>query len=195
MHTDGSPRAPYSRLDHPGRVTPSGEDDIPRLSRPMNTITVPRTIEAMTMDHVHHHMSNPLRTSAHATHHCLTGCVIGEVAGLMIGVTLGWGVWSTIALATTLAYISGFVLGLVPLVKQGKTFAQAFRLIWIGEAISIGVMEVAMNAVDYAVGGMEAGSIFEPIFWLGIAVAVPAGFLVAWPVNWWLIARDLKACH
>jgi hypothetical protein len=61
--------------------------------------------------------------------------------------------------------------------------------------ISIGVMEIAMNAADYYVGGMQAGSVFAPMFWLGIAVVVPAGFLAAWPVNGWLVKRDLTACH
>ena len=146
--------------------------------------------------HEHHHQGNPFVTSAQATLHCLTGCVIGEVAGLLIGVSLGLGVWPTIILATTLAYISGFSLGLVPIIRhQGKTFMEALKLIWVGEAISIGVMEIVMNAVDYSVGGMEAGSVFAPIFWIGIAVAIPAGFLAAWPVNWWLLKRELKACH
>jgi len=147
-------------------------------------------------EHVAHHSSNPFATSAKATLHCLSGCVIGEVAGLSIAVVLGLAVWPTIILATTLAYLSGFTLGLLPVMRdQGKSFMQALKLIWIGEAISIGVMEVAMNAVDYSMGGMQAGSLLEPIFWIAIAVAIPAGFLAAWPVNWWLLRRDLKACH
>ena len=146
--------------------------------------------------HGAHGGGNPLVTSAQATLHCLTGCVIGEVAGLMIGVTLGLGVWATIGLATALAYISGFTLGLLPVMRrQNKTFWQALKLIWIGEAVSIGVMEIAMNAADYAVGGMQAGSVLTPMFWYGILVAGPAGFLAAWPVNWWLLSRDLKKCH
>lgn len=143
-----------------------------------------------------HGGANPLVTSAQATLHCLTGCVIGEVAGLMIGVSLGLGVWPTIILATTLAYISGFSLGLFPVMRrQNKTFLEALKLIWIGEAISIGVMEIAMNGADYLAGGMQAGSVLSPMFWIGIAIAVPAGFLAAWPVNWWLLSRDLKRCH
>ena len=143
----------------------------------------------------HHHKSS-LATSASATLHCLTGCVIGEVAGLMIGVSLGLGVWPTIILATTLAYISGFTLGLIPVIRdRGKTFLEALKLIWVGEVISIGVMEIAMNATDYAMGGMTAGSIFTWTFWIAIAVAIPAGFLAAWPVNAWLLKRDLKSCH
>ena len=144
----------------------------------------------------HHQRHNPLVTSGQATFHCLVGCVIGEIAGLIIGITLGLAIWQTIALATALAYVSGMSLGLVPVMRhQGKTFMQALRLIWLGEVISIGVMEIAMNWADYAVGGMQAGSILEPVFWLGIAVAIPAGFLAAWPVNYWLIKRDMKNCH
>lgn len=136
------------------------------------------------------------RVAAHATLHCLTGCVIGEVAGLAIGVTYGLGVFWTIVLATTLAYISGLTLGTVPVARErGISMWAAFKIIWLGEVISIGVMEIAMNGADYAVGGMTAMSVFDPMFWFGIAVAVPAGFLAAWPVNRWLLARDLKNCH
>ena len=138
----------------------------------------------------------PFVTSAQATLHCLTGCVIGEVTGLIIATLIGLSVWPTVILATTLAYISGFTLGLLPVVRdQGKTLKEAFKIIWIGEVISIGVMEIVMNATDYAMGGMTAGSILTWTFWLAILVAVPAGFLAAWPVNWWLLERDLKACH
>ena len=79
--------------------------------------------------------------------------------------------------------------------RQNKTFIQALKLIWLGEVISIGVMEIAMNGVNYAVGGMQAGSFLSPVFWFGLMFAIPAGFLAAWPVNWWLLKRDLKKCH
>ncbi len=147
--------------------------------------------------HAHHgHGGSTLRTSAQATLHCLTGCVIGEVAGLMIGVSLGLSVWHTIILATTLAYISGMTLGLVPVMRsKGVSMIQALRIIWIGEVISIGVMEVVMNFVDYQLGGMSAPSVASWMFWRGLLLAVPAGFLAAWPVNYWLLKRELKACH
>lgn len=135
-------------------------------------------------------------TAAHATLHCLTGCVVGEILGLAIGVTFGIGVWPTIILATAMSYVSGFTLGLLPVMRrQNKTFWQALKLIWFGEAVSIGVMEIVMNAADYFVGGISVGSIFSPTYWIGLTVAIPAGFLVAWPVNWWLLKRDLRHGH
>ena len=143
-----------------------------------------------------HHGVSPFTTSAHATLHCLTGCVIGEVAGLAIGVTLGLPVVWTILLATSLAYLSGMTLGLLPVMRDRHVgIVQAFKIIWVGEVVSISVMEIVMNFVDYQMGGMSAPSIASWMFWRGIAFAIPAGFLAAWPVNYWLLKRNLKACH
>jgi hypothetical protein len=120
--------------------------------------------------------------------------MIGEVAGLAIGVTFGLGVIATIAVATGLAYVTGFALALIPLMKRaGLSLREAFAVVWLGEAVSIAAMEIAMNGVDYLVGGMGAESVLDPIFWAGIAAAAPAGFLAAWPVNHWLLKRQLKA--
>ena len=144
----------------------------------------------------HHGHGGAWRTSAQATLHCLTGCVIGEVAGLMIGVSLGIGVWPTIILATVLAYTAGITLGLLPVMReQGIGMLAALKIIWIGEVVSIGVMEIVMNFVDYHMGGMTAPTVLSWMFWQGIALAIPAGFLAAWPVNYWLLKRNLKACH
>jgi hypothetical protein len=148
--------------------------------------------------HAHHGHGGggPWKVSAQATLHCLTGCVVGEVAGLAIGVTFGLGIWPTIILATALSYASGITLGLLPVMKsQNIGLMAALRIIWIGEVISIGIMEVVMNAVDYQMGGMSAPSIASWMFWQGLLFAIPAGFLAAWPVNYWLIRRELKACH
>ena len=149
----------------------------------------------MTHGH-HHHHGTALKTSAHATLHCLLGCVIGEVAGLAIGITLGLGVAATITLAVILAYVSGLSLAVLPVMKHERLcFTRALRVVWIGEGISIGIMELVMNWVDYWIGGVQAMSVLKPIFWLGLLVAVPAAFVAAWPVNHWLLEKELRAPH
>ncbi len=141
--------------------------------------------------------NSSLKTAAYATLHCLTGCVIGELAGLAIGVSLGLHPYTSMALSTILAYISGFCLTIFPLMKRtGFNFRAALKTIWLGEAVSIGVMELVMNSVDYHMGGVRAGSVFSPLFWEALAVAIPAGYIAAFPVNAWLIGKELKkACH
>jgi hypothetical protein len=162
--------------------------------------------------HPHHHAPAVAPPSAHAHHatgteslaaltsaatlHCLVGCAIGEFIGLAVGVSFGLGPWTTMALATALGFVSGFALTLVPLMRRGLSFATAWRSIWLGETLSIGAMELAMNFADYHVGGVTATGLADPMFWAGYAVAIPAGFAVAWPVNYWMLGRNIKpACH
>lgn len=142
------------------------------------------------------HSKSSWNAAAHATLHCLTGCVIGETIGLMIGVTLGLHVYASMALATILAYITGFSLTIFPLMKRANLpFKSALKAIWLGEVISIGVMELVMNSVDYHMGGIRSGSVFNPLFWEALAFAVPAGYIAAFPVNYWLIGKEMKRCH
>jgi hypothetical protein len=168
---------------------------IPAPPAAPSTASVPQA-SSHEVPHGHSGGGSWWRLTTSATAHCLSGCVIGEFIGLAIGVSLGWSAWATMSLATVLAFASGYTLGLWPLVKRGMGWWAAFKTLWLGETVSSGVMEVAMNLTDYHVGGVTAGSIFEPMFWIGFAVAVPAGFAAAWPVNGWLLKRRIKPpCH
>jgi hypothetical protein len=136
-----------------------------------------------------------LRLTTAATAHCLVGCALGEWIGLVIGVSLSLNPWTTIALATLLGFLGGYAFGLWPLVRHGMSWTQAFRAIWLGETISIAVMEFAMNFTDYHIGGVQAPSVLSGQFWLGYAIALPVGFAAAWPVNFWLLKRNIKQHH
>lgn len=98
--------------------------------------------------------------------------------------------------ATILAFITGFALTLFPALKQGLSLKATFRSVWLGEVISIGVMEVVMNIIDYWIGGMTVSSISEPIFWISLGAAVIAGFAAGYPVNYLMLKNNLKQmCH
>lgn len=160
------------------------------------------TAESSDEHHGHHHhghhdgSSSETRIAVSATIHCLIGCSIGEFIGLAVGVQLALSVAAIITLSTTLAFITGLGLTLIPIMKYQKmSFSSAFKIIWLGEVISIAVMEFAMNFADYHAGGMTAGSVLHPRFWLGFLVALPAGFIAAFPVNYWMIKRNIKKCH
>ena len=87
--------------------------------------------------------SNPAAIAVSATIHCLVGCVIGETIGLILGVSLQWHPLQTAIVATGLAFITGFSLTLIPLVlKEKLSVVNSFKLVWLGESISIGVMEL-----------------------------------------------------
>jgi hypothetical protein len=143
-------------------------------------------------DRVHAHGTRPSplnRLSFVATAHCLTGCAIGEVAGLAIGNALGWGTAETIALAVGLAFLFGYALTALPLVRSGLPLGTVAGLALAADTISITIMEVIDNAIMLAIpGAMDAG-LASAHFWGALAVALAVAFVVAWPVNGVLIAR------
>lgn len=146
--------------------------------------------------HHGHAAVGPWRMAASVTLHCLTGCAIGEWTGLAIGVSLGLDTHHTIMLAVSLAFLFGFALTLIPLMRRGMSFSEAWRLVWLGEVVSISVMELVMNLVDYHMGGMGPGmSLLHAQYWIAFGTAAVAGYLAALPVNAWLLSRNLKKCH
>jgi uncharacterized protein DUF4396 len=131
------------------------------------------------------------RTAFQATAHCLTGCAIGEVLGLVIATALGWHDIPSIALAVVLAFAFGYALTVGPLLRGGLGFQSALRLALIGDTISIVVMEITDNAIVLAIPGAMAASLIELLFWGSLALSLVIAFVVAFPVNRWLIARGL----
>ncbi len=147
--------------------------------------------------HAHHssHMagrSGPLsqtRLGLAATLHCLSGCAIGEVAGMIIGTVLGWGSWETVGLAVILAFITGFGLTMIPLLRNGMALGRALRVAFAADFISVTIMEIVDNAVMMAIPGAMAAGIGEPLFWTSLGLSLVIAFFAAWPVNIWLISR------
>jgi hypothetical protein len=129
------------------------------------------------------------RTAVSATAHCLTGCAIGEVLGLAIGTALGWGDGPTIALAVALAFVFGYALTMLPLVRSGLTLSGAIGVALAADTVSIAIMEAVDNAIMVAIpGAMDAG-LSEPRFWWALALALAVAFVAALPVNLALISR------
>jgi hypothetical protein len=127
--------------------------------------------------------------AASATLHCLTGCAIGEILGLMIGTALGLSNAVTIALAVGLAYLFGYALSTLPLIQAGLGFFAALSVVFAADTLSITVMELVDNLVMALIpGAMDAGLV-NPVFWLGMMIALTVAFIAAFPVNRYLIDK------
>ncbi len=127
--------------------------------------------------------------AASATLHCLTGCAIGEIAGLVIGTALGLSNIATIVIAISLAFLFGYSLSLLPLIKAGLPLAAAASTVLAADTLSIATMEVVDNAVMTVIpGAMEAG-IVNPVFWISMPIALTAAFIAAFPVNRYLLQK------
>jgi hypothetical protein len=117
------------------------------------------------------------RLAVSATNHCLTGCVIGEVVGMVIATALGWADVASIALAVGLAFVFGYGLTSIPLLRSGLAMAAVVPIALAADTVSIAIMELIDNATILLVpGAMEAG-LGDLRFWLPLL----GGFVLAWP--------------
>ena len=144
-------------------------------------------------EHAHHELPTSGRAltnvSVSATLHCLTGCALGEIAGMAIGTALGFGNWGTVVLAVVLAFVFGYSLTSMPLLRAGFALAAVIPIALASDTFSIATMELIDNAVVLAVpGALEAG-LGTLLFWGSLAFALAVAFVAAVPVNRWLIAR------
>lgn len=136
-----------------------------------------------------HHSVGLASMAASATLHCLTGCAIGEILGLMIGTAIGLATGATIVLSVALAFLFGYTLSSLPLLRTGLTFGAALRLVLAADTVSILTMEVVDNLVVAVIpGAMDAGLV-NAVFWVSMAISLVAAFAAAYPVNRYLLRR------
>jgi hypothetical protein len=108
---------------------------------------------------------------------------------MAIGTALGFSNWGTVALAVVLAFVFGYSLTSMPLLRAGLTLAVVIPIALASDTFSIAVMELIDNAVVLIVpGAMEAG-LGTLLFWGALSFALAVAFVAALPVNRWLIAR------
>src|SRR5438045_227450 len=126
------------------------------------------------------------KVAINATLHCLTGCAIGEITGMIIGSLLGWGNLPMLALSIILAFIFGYTLTSLPLLKSGMRLRQVAPLAFASDTLSIATMEIADNTVLAVIPGALGASVANPLFWISMSASLFIAFLAAVPVNKYL---------
>lgn len=125
-----------------------------------------------------------------ATLHCLTGCAIGEVLGLIIGTAFGLSNGITTLIAIALAFVFGFGLSTLPLLKTGMAFGAALSIVVAADTLSITTMEIVDNLVMYIIPGAMHATLVDPLFWISMPVALTIAFFAALPVNKYLLGKN-----
>jgi hypothetical protein len=148
----------------------------------------------MDATHTHHHPTHDdsralTGTAIAATMHCLTGCAIGEVAGMAIGTALAFSNLGTVVLSIVLAFVFGYGLTSLPLLRAGIALAAVIPIALASDTLSIATMEVVDNLIVVGVpGAMDAG-LGSLLFWGSLSFALAVAAVVTVPVNRYLIAR------
>jgi len=140
------------------------------------------------MDHSEHKQASLTKTAASATLHCLTGCAIGEVLGMIISSALGWHAVPSVFLSVGLAFMFGYSLSMLPL-RRHLSLGRAFKVALAADTASITAMELADNAFILIVPGAIYAGLNTVLFWWSLLVSLLVAFIVALPLNRWLISR------
>ena len=108
---------------------------------------------------------------------------------MVIGTALGFSQWGTVALSVALAFLFGYSLTSLPLLRAGLALSAVVPIALATDTFSIAVMEVVDNAIMVIVpGAMDAG-VGDVLFWGTLSFALVVAGVVAFPVNRWLITR------
>jgi len=98
-------------------------------------------------------------------------------------------------LAILLGFIAGFALGMRPLLKAKFSFKKAFKQVLIAEGLSIVVMETAEALIQVYTPGVIHATMSDRIFWVGMLLSLVAGFLAAYPINYYMVKKGYRHNH
>jgi hypothetical protein len=115
--------------------------------------------------------------------------------GVIIGTALELPIMNTMILAVVLGFVFGFIFGLRPLLRAGYDFRRAVRQVFIAETLSIVVMEATQVLVQVFTPGVMQAGLLSWIFWLGMGLALVAGYIAAFPVNYVLVGKGIRHVH
>ncbi len=132
-----------------------------------------------------------LNKSAKNTAWCLLGCSIGDFGTIyFFQITkIPFPVIYIMVLAIINGLITSIILETLILLRQKFNFSNALKTALGMSFISMISMEIAMNLTDYYITG---GAIIN--LWI-IPIMLLAGFLTAWPYNYWRLKKHKKSCH
>jgi hypothetical protein len=136
-----------------------------------------------------------------AATHCGSGCTLGDLCAesLLIVFPFTW-FGSELLTGWTLDYIAAFALGIAfqyfsikPMTGQspGQALVSALK----ADSLSLTAWQVGMYGWMAIVTFLIFGHPLEktsPVFWFMMQLAMLLGFVVAYPVNAWLLRRGIK---
>ncbi len=131
-----------------------------------------------------------------STMHCVAGDGVGILAGAVIESYLALSQPMGIALEYVLGFGFGWTIFQALFMRSvfGGSYRKSLRKTFLAEFFSMNILMAAMLPV-VAFGRLAIGTILVPRmpeFWFVMSMALLVGFVAAFPMNWWLVARGLK---
>jgi hypothetical protein len=128
-------------------------------------------------------------------------CVAGDATGIIVAAAITGALGLPMAVDLVIEYAAGFGFGLLIFQAlfmrdmMGGSYLAAVRLTVLPEWLSMNFMMAGMfpTMVILMMGrDMRAMEPTELVFWGTMSAAVLVGLIVAYPINWWMVDKNLK---
>ena len=132
-----------------------------------------------------------------STVHCIAGDATGIILAAAVTALLGFPMWIDVIVE----YVFGFLLGLLIFQAlfmrdmMGGTYGENVRRSFLPELLSMNMMMAGMAPVMiFMMMGRDMRAMWptEPLFWFVMSLGITVGFMIAYPVNVWLVAKGMK---
>lgn len=114
---------------------------------------------------------------------------------MVIASSLHWHRFNRVVLATTLAFLFGYMLTFRGAYRAGSNVKEASRIAFTTDTVSITSMEIVDNVIEWLIPKALSVTIASVRFWWGLALSLTIAFVVTVPVNRFIISRSPHPHH
>jgi Domain of unknown function (DUF4396) len=131
-----------------------------------------------------------------STMHCVAGDGIGILAGAVLSSAFGVAGLAEVVLEYVLGFGFGWTIFQALFMRDmsGGSYRRALADTFISELLSMnflmaGMVPTVMTLRRHIPSAVDP---LNPSFWFVMSMGLLVGFIVAYPMNWWLVAHHLK---
>jgi len=136
------------------------------------------------------------RQTLGSTMHCVAGDGVGIIAGAVLSSVLHLAGPAEVALEYVLGFGFGWTIFQALFMRDmaGGSYPRALKSTFVPELLSMNFLMAGMVATVMTLKRYvpSADDPLTPNFWFAMSMGLLVGFVIAYPINWWLVANHLK---
>lgn len=136
------------------------------------------------------------RQTLGSTMHCVAGDGIGILAGAVLSTFLGVAGIAEVLLEYLLGFAFGWTIFQALFMRDmaGGSYRRVLTSTFVAELLSMNLLMAGMvpTVMILRKHVESAGNPMAPSFWFVMSMGLLIGFIIAYPMNWWLVANHLK---
>ena len=135
------------------------------------------------------------RQALGSTMHCVAGDGVGILVGAVLGGLFHLNGWREVMLEYVLGFAIGWMIfqALFMHDTAGGSYTQSLERTFMPELLSMNLLMAGMVPTMMLLKThFGAGNPASAVFWFVMSMALLAGSILAYPMNWWLVRYHLK---